>query len=66
MKEINYKILGMSCNHCVMAVKKELSKLAVNSFDVEIGAVKIVYGQDNPDENEIVAAIEEAGFRVAK
>ena len=33
MKKI-FKIEGMSCNHCVMSVKKSLSKLNLNDLKV--------------------------------
>lgn len=64
MKDINFKIDGMSCEHCVKAVNKELSKLNLNNYDVEIGLAKISYEETIVEENEIVYAIEEAGFIV--
>jgi copper chaperone len=64
MKEINLSISGMSCNHCVMAVKKELSELNLESADVTIGSAKIVYDEGKTGPKEIIMAIEEAGFKV--
>ena len=45
MTELSYKINGMSCGHCVMAVKKELSKLNLESVEVEIGSAKIKFDE---------------------
>ncbi len=64
-KEI--KIEGMSCNHCVMAVKKELSKIEnIKIQDVQIGSAKIEYDENSINENMLEAAVEEAGYKVVK
>ena len=61
----NYTISGMSCQHCVMAVKKELSKLdALTSFDVRLGAADVEYDPARVDEAAVRTAIEEAGYEV--
>ena len=65
MKKQNFKINGMSCQHCVKAVEKELSKLNINSHDVEIGLAEIEYEETIVEESEIISAIEEAGYEVA-
>ena len=65
MKKQNFKIKGMSCQHCVKAVEKELSKLNINSHDVEIGFAEIEYEETIVEESEIIRAIEEAGYEVA-
>ena len=59
-----YNIEGMSCNHCVMSVEKQLSKLDLNEFKVEIGSAKVEYDETKIDEKEIIKAIEEAGYKV--
>ncbi|MBU2494402.1 MAG: cation transporter [Bacteroidetes bacterium] len=64
MKSQNFKIDGMSCQHCVKAVENELSKLKINSHNVEIGLAKIEYEETIVEESEIVKAIEEAGYEV--
>lgn len=63
-KKIN--IEGMSCGHCVMAVKKELSKIEVDSFDVQIGSATIQFEETKVSEEQIESAIEEAGYKVRK
>ncbi len=61
-----FKINGMSCNHCVMAVKKELSKLDLESAEVEIGSAKIKFDETKVDLSLIEKAIAEAGYEVVK
>ena len=58
------KIEGMSCNHCVMAIKKELSKVPLDSFDVQIGSAKVNYDESKVNSDDIKKAIEEAGYKV--
>ncbi|MCF8241067.1 MAG: heavy-metal-associated domain-containing protein [Melioribacteraceae bacterium] len=62
--EQTFKIDGMSCNHCVMALKKELSELALDFFDVEIGTAKVRYDVNKVKHEDIVSAIKEAGYKV--
>ncbi len=64
MKAKNYKIKGMTCMHCVMAVKKELSKVGLESFDVEIGSAKVRYDESKINSKAVEAAIIEAGYQI--
>ena len=58
------KIDGMSCNHCIMSVKKNLSKLDLKQFKVEIGSAEVEFDESEVNEDEIVKSIEEAGYKV--
>jgi len=60
------KINGMSCQHCVMAVKKELQKLNLQNFEVKIGEALIEFDELNVDIEMIKVAIEEAGFAIVE
>ncbi|SHH17794.1 heavy-metal-associated domain-containing protein [Thermosipho atlanticus] len=58
-------IKGMTCEHCVMHVKKELEKLSgVDFLSVEIG--KAVLEGKNLDEDLIRKAVNEAGYEVVE
>ncbi len=59
-----FKIEGMSCGHCVMAVEKELNKLDIKSKKVEIGSTKIEFDPDKVSEEDIKNSITEAGYIV--
>lgn len=59
------KIQGMSCQHCVMAVRKELSRLAgVNVKDVRIGSAIVTYDEGSITPEQLKSAVEEAGYTV--
>jgi len=58
------KIEGMSCNHCIMSVKKNLSRLDLKEFKVEIGSAEVEFDENKIKVNEIIKAIEEAGYQV--
>ncbi len=62
MKNETIKIDGMSCGHCVMAVKKELSKLDLNVKDVKIGSAELEYDENKVTHDDIKKAVEEAGY----
>ncbi|XOB98331.1 CopZ family metallochaperone [Deinococcota bacterium DY0809b] len=61
---IKLKVEGMTCNHCVMAVKKALAKVGGVEEVVEVSLERgeaLVRGQ--ADTAQLVAAIEEEGYR---
>jgi copper chaperone len=61
---ITLKIDGMSCNHCVIAIQKNLSKINLIKFEVAIGSAKIEFDEKEIAEEVIIKAIEEAGYKV--
>ena len=65
MKTKEFIIEGMSCGHCVMAVRKELSKLDnIKIDDIQIGKAKVEFDESITQESLIINAIKEAGFKV--
>ena len=64
MIEKKYKIEGMTCNDCVMAVKKELSKLNLATMEVEIGLAKVNFDETKVSSSEIENAISNSGYKV--
>ncbi len=57
-------INGMSCNHCVMAVKKELQKLeGVRIHDVQVGRADVEYDETKTNRTAINDAIRTAGYQ---
>lgn len=64
MKEFNLTIEGMNCNHCVMALKKEFSKLPLEQSEVLIGSAKVVFDESKVSEKQVKDAVEEAGYKV--
>ncbi|MBI4536241.1 MAG: cation transporter, partial [Ignavibacteriae bacterium] len=52
------KIEGMTCNHCVMSVRRELSKVpGVKVGDVQIGSARVEYAEGKITRQELARAI---------
>jgi len=67
MTEAKIAIEGMSCQHCVMAVKKALGGVpGVLESDVQIGSAVIKYDENKVQKEEIETKIEAAGYKVTK
>ena len=65
-----YGVLGMTCGHCVQAVSSELRELpGVRDVEVELveGGTSIVRvsSADPLTEDEVRAAVDEAGYELA-
>ena len=67
MAELKVNIEGMSCQHCVMAVKKALDGLGgVEGSDVEIGLASVRFDSSALNAADIEAAIVKAGYKIKK
>ena len=60
------KIEGMSCNHCIMSVKRSLSRLDLNDVKVVIGSAEVDFDESKVNEKKIIDAIENSGYQVKK
>lgn len=65
-----YKVVGMTCEHCVGAVTKEISGLdGVVSVSIELnvgGATPVTVVSAEPlASDDVIAAIDEAGYELA-
>jgi len=58
------QIKGMSCQHCVMSVKKEIQKLDIKNLEVKIGEATIEFDESITKMDNIIDAVIEAGFEV--
>jgi copper chaperone len=66
MKNEKIKIDGMFCGHCVMAVRKELSRLPLKIKDVSIGSAEVEYDETKVTSDEIKKAVNNAGYSVVE
>ncbi|NWF89422.1 MAG: heavy-metal-associated domain-containing protein [Ignavibacteriaceae bacterium] len=57
-------IEGMSCQHCVMSLRKELSKLDLKILDIKIGSAHIEYDEKKITPSHLNEAITNAGFKM--
>ena len=62
--ENTFIVEGMSCGYCVMAVKKELNKVNITDAEVEIGKITLDIETNNTSSEDLIKAVENAGFKV--
>ena len=63
-----YTVTGMTCGHCVAAVRAEVGKLAnVTDVEVDLAAGAVTVHSLGPiDDAAVAAAVDEAGYEVAE
>jgi copper chaperone CopZ len=65
MTEVNLKIEGMSCQHCVMSVNSAVDGIeGVTSSEILVGSAKVVFEDSKTSRDDIVSAIEKSGYKV--
>ena len=65
MAETKMEIEGMSCQHCVMAVKKALGGVpGILESNIQVGSAAVKYDESKIKKEEIEAKIENAGYKV--
>lgn len=65
MAETKLKIEGMSCQHCVMSVKKAVDAVdGVTSSDISVGSAGIVYDEQKTNKDAIADAVKNAGYKI--
>jgi len=65
--ETKIAIEGMSCQHCVMAVKKALGGVpGILENNVQVGSASVKYDESKVSKEDIEAIIEGAGYTVKK
>ena len=62
----DYTVAGMTCSHCVLSVREEVSEVAgVSAVNVDLASGRMsVTGQD-VDDDAVREAVAEAGYEVA-
>ena len=64
MTTATFTATGMTCQHCVNSVTKEVTELAhVTSVSVDLPTGKVIVESDAPlPTDEVIAAIDKAGY----
>ena len=66
MTTLSYSVPGVTCAHCQRAIEGEVLQVqGVESVEVDLDAKTVTVSGDPLDEVTIVAAIDEAGYKVA-
>jgi copper chaperone len=67
MAETKIEIEGMSCQHCVMAIKKALGGVpGILESDIQVGSAAVKYDESTIKKEDIESKIEKAGYKVKK
>jgi copper chaperone len=66
MTELSYAVPGVSCDHCRRAISTEVGRVAgVDTVEVDLERKVVVVRGDAFADDEVRAAIDEAGYDVA-
>ncbi len=66
-KQVSFKVPGMSCEHCKMAITKAIDQLeGVQSVEIDLGRklVNVTYEETKINPTELEKAINNAGYEV--
>ncbi len=67
MKDITINIDGMSCQHCVMRVKKAIEGLSgISNLSVEVGSAKMSFDESKIQQADIENAIVKVGYKIKR
>ena len=61
----DYTVRGMTCAHCVLSVREEVSAVpGVSSVDVDLASGRMTVTGDDVRDDAVRAAVAEAGYEV--
>ena len=61
-----YAITGMTCGHCVMSVREEVSEVhGIDTVDVDLTSGRMTITGTGYDDGAVRGAVAEAGYEVA-
>ena len=68
MTTSEYQVTGMTCGHCEMSVREEVSEIdGVQNIEVSAQTGKLVVDStDEIDDAAVLAAVEEAGYTTVR
>jgi copper chaperone len=65
MNTKSLNIEGMSCHHCVMALRKSFEMIdGVDDAEVEVGKANVSFDETKVDDGKLFEAVVRAGFKV--
>lgn len=60
-----YTVAGMTCDHCVMSVAEEVGEVTgVTDVNVELATGRLTVAGDRYSDDQVAAAVAEAGYTV--
>jgi copper chaperone len=62
----NYTVAGMTCSHCVLSVREEVSEIpGVSAVDVDLASRRLTVTGESFSDDAVRAAVADAGYEVA-
>jgi copper chaperone len=62
----DYTVEGMTCSHCVLSVREEVSEVpGVSAVDVDLASGRMTVTGEDVSDDAVRAAVAEAGYEVA-
>lgn len=66
-RQINLNVSGMSCGHCVHAVREALGSVpGVKIEEVRIGSASVSFDEDKATVGDLVDAVSNAGYEASE
>lgn len=60
-----YTVRGMTCEHCVLSVREEVSEISgVTDVDVDLASGRLVVTGEGFADAAVLAAVDEAGYEL--
>jgi copper chaperone len=68
MSSSEYQVTGMTCSHCEMSIREEVSQIhGVENIQVSAQTGRLVVnGADGVEDARVLAAVEEAGYTAVR
>jgi copper chaperone len=61
-----YTVQGMTCEHCVLSVREEVSEVpGVSAVDVDLASGRLTVTGESFSDDAVRAAVADAGYEVA-
>ena len=66
MTEKSYTVVGMTCDHCVLSVREEVSEVdGIDAVDVDLSSGRLQVRGENISDSAVSDAVADAGYEVA-
>jgi copper chaperone CopZ len=66
MTEKSYTVVGMTCDHCVLSVREEVSEVdGIEAVDVDLGSGRLQVRGENVSDTAVSDAVADAGYQLA-
>ena len=68
MNTTTYQVTGMTCGHCEMSVREEVSTVpGVQGIEVSAQTGKLIVTSASPlDDDAVLAAVDDAGYKAVR